>query len=146
MKTIIHCSDSTWGSATEIDKWHKQKGWSGIGYHFVILNEMIKPDIKNTIYDGLIETGRPFNDDSHMEQWEMGAHVRGYNSNSIGICLIGKSGDFTFKQMIALHYLCSIIKEQFKDVKFYQHSDFDPKKPNCAGLDKNVLLDLNAIK
>ena len=37
-KIIIHCSDSEFGDAALIDKWHKERGWTGIGYHYVILN------------------------------------------------------------------------------------------------------------
>lgn len=69
---IIHCSATREGqdiSAATIDKWHKARGWKGIGYHYVVgLN-------------GQIEFGRP--------EAEVGAHAKGYNSNSIGICYIG---------------------------------------------------------
>ena len=34
---IIHCSDSDFGDAQTIDLWHKQRGWKGIGYHYVIV-------------------------------------------------------------------------------------------------------------
>jgi len=37
-KVIIHCSDSSFGNAVLIDKWHRQRGFDNIGYHFVILN------------------------------------------------------------------------------------------------------------
>ena len=59
----------------EINLWHKQRGFfnikSGlsIGYHYVIRR------------DGTIENGRPIT--------EAGAHAKGYNANSIGICLVG---------------------------------------------------------
>lgn len=69
---IIHCSDTPEGKAffaADIDQWHKQRGFVCIGYHFVI-------DI-----DGNIEIGRPL--------WRAGAHCKGHNNNSIGICYIG---------------------------------------------------------
>lgn len=54
----------------EIRKWHvEERGWSDVGYHVVIRR------------DGTAEMGRPF--------WRAGAHCRGHNSNSIGVCLIG---------------------------------------------------------
>ena len=57
----------------EIRHWHvAERGWSDIGYHFVIRR------------GGTVETGRPL----HI----MGAHVRGHNQNSIGICLVGGKG------------------------------------------------------
>jgi len=59
--------------AEDIHSMHKNKGWSGIGYHFVIRK------------DGRIEVGRP--------HWTVGAHAWGENEHSIGIHL---SGNFTF--------------------------------------------------
>lgn len=56
-------------TAADIDRWHRERGWAGIGYHFVIR------------LDGTIERGRPIGD--------VGAHVKGHNARSIGICYIG---------------------------------------------------------
>ncbi len=71
-KIIVHCSATQEGkhiSAATIDKWHKKRGWRGIGYHYVVgLN-------------GNIEYGRNI--------YESGAHVKGHNKGSIGICYIG---------------------------------------------------------
>lgn len=72
---ILHCADTVEGKAyyaKDIDKWHKEKGWKGIGYHYVV-------DL-----DGTIEKGR--NED------EIGAHCSGHNSDTIGICYIGGRG------------------------------------------------------
>src|SRR5690606_114532 len=69
---VIHCAATTPLmdiGAKEIDVWHKQRGWSKIGYHFVIRR------------NGVIEKGRDIS--------EVGAHVEGYNKNSIGICMVG---------------------------------------------------------
>lgn len=69
---IVHCSATPEGkhfTAADIDRWHRQRGWSGIGYHFVVL------------LDGTIQKGRPLN--------RIGAHVRGRNSGTIGVCYIG---------------------------------------------------------
>ena len=73
---IIHCSavrpDQT-SSADDIEKWHKDRGFKCIGYHYVIRR------------DGSIEKGRP--------EWQIGAHchVKGQNHNkySIGVCYEG---------------------------------------------------------
>jgi N-acetylmuramoyl-L-alanine amidase len=89
IKAIIHCSDSPQGrgdTAETIHRWHKQRGFDGIGYHFVILE------------DGTVENGRP-------EYWT-GAHAKGHN-DAIGICLIGED-KFTVSQYISLE---KIIKE-----------------------------------
>lgn len=74
---IIHCSATPEGKnfkAADIRRWHTAKppvgrGWSDIGYHYVIL------------LDGTVEHGRPVD--------RIGAHCSGRNENSIGVCLIG---------------------------------------------------------
>ena len=105
---VIHCSDTQNGkqlrtapqtAAQRIDNWHKQRGFQHladyykqfnphlqhIGYHFVIDT------------DGTVETGR--------KEGETGAHVKGHNLNSLGICLVGgitkykkNHGEYTEKQ------------------------------------------------
>ena len=69
---IVHCSDTPDHqnvNAEFIHKMHLDNGWDGIGYHKVILRS------------GIIENGRP-------EFW-IGAHVKGLNKSSLGVCLIG---------------------------------------------------------
>ena len=140
---IIHCSDSSWGNASEITKWHIQRGWETIGYHYVILNGRLSPYKTHMYYDGHIETGRPLDDDKDLELDEKGAHAFGYN-DAVGICLIGLSGTFTDAQMRALGFLIRQLRGQFKEIKVMQHSDVDPKnKPQCAGLTKLQLYSLN---
>ena len=79
---VIHQSDSAFGNATQIDAWHKERGWSGIGYHRVILNGCVRPGIYVLRNDGLIQEGRPLE--------KVGAHVAGHNAHTLAICLIGK--------------------------------------------------------
>ena len=70
---VVHCSDTDNEenlSAIDIHKMHLGFGWDGIGYHKVIDRS------------GKIESGRP-------EYW-VGAHVKGKNNISLGVCLIGK--------------------------------------------------------
>lgn len=69
---IIHCSATEEGkdyTVEDIDRWHKAKGWKGIGYHYVIYR------------DGTIHPGR--------KEEEVGAHCASRNAHSIGICYIG---------------------------------------------------------
>lgn len=70
-KVIVHHSAS--GSAVttveKIDRWHKERGWSGIGYHYVIYP------------DGSVNKGRHIN--------KTGAHCKNHNTGSIGICVAG---------------------------------------------------------
>jgi len=89
----VHCSDSYFGTAHIIDSWHRERGWSEGGYNFVILNGQIKSDLYLETLNGNIEALRDMN--------KVPAHVRGYNTNSIGICLIGKH-NFTGDQLNSL--------------------------------------------
>ena len=70
---VVHHSASPDVSANEIDRWHKSRGWKGIGYHLIIRK------------DGSIETGRPIS--------QQGAHARGRNDSHIGVCLTGNFTD-----------------------------------------------------
>jgi len=117
-KHIIHCSDSTFGDAATIDRWHKERGWSGIGYHFVILP------------CGTIEQGRPLN--------KQGAHVYGQNRDSIGTCLIGKT-EFNPRQFEALKILHNTLEAIYGNLPYYGHRDFDKGK-TCPNFEvKDVL-------
>jgi len=78
---VIHQSDSAFGTASLIDERHRARGWSGIGYHRVILNGWVTETEFRPECDGMIQAGRALEC--------VGAHVRGHNETSIGICLIG---------------------------------------------------------
>lgn len=107
---VIHCSDSPPGrgdNAETIHRWHKEKRWSGIGYHFVILE------------DGTVEAGRPV-------YWK-GAHCRNHNSESLGICLMG-NGDYPERQMIELECLIDQLLEEFPNAGVIGHNELDPSK------------------
>ena len=81
---VVHCSDTPDDENIDsafIHKMHLSFGWNGIGYHKIILR------------DGTIENGRP-------EYW-VGAHVKGFNEISLGVCLIGRK-NFTKKQFKSL--------------------------------------------
>lgn len=70
--STLHCSATKAGqdfTATDIDRWHRERGFNGIGYHYVIR------------LDGKLEKGRDVS--------LAGAHCKGWNKRSIGICYIG---------------------------------------------------------
>jgi hypothetical protein len=77
---IVHHSDSDYGSAAIIDKWHRDRGFDELGYHFVIGNG-------TNSGDGQIEVGPRWS----KQKW--GAHDNAldnrYNEHGIGICLVG---------------------------------------------------------
>lgn len=113
---IIHCSDSEFGCAAEIRRWHMANGWSDIGYNFVILNGLIVAQTRNQhrLYlphlDGMVEVGRRIDGDEYLVGAEVGAHALGYNAKSLGVCLIGVK-DFTQKQFYSLAVLTMNIQE-----------------------------------
>ena len=110
-KIIVHCSDSNWGNAAIIDEWHRARGWKSGGYHFVILNGNILSSSYEAEFDGVLEEGRS------VEQ--AGAHVKGMNLDTIGICLIGKE-KFSSKQFKKLnrllYYLCTKYDLSISDI------------------------------
>jgi N-acetylmuramoyl-L-alanine amidase len=114
-KIVIHCSDSPHrnDSAKDIHAWHVERGWSGIGYHYVIDQY------------GDIEAGRP-------EYW-VGAHVNGHNLHSIGICMIGVK-HFTDAQWSALTSLIRDLKQRHNSPAIMGHRDLDLKK-SCPNFD-----------
>ena len=143
MRVNLHCSASKFGNSCLIDRWHLERWRSGIGYHIVILNGWLTNTCYNRLFDGLIETGRPFDDDQLLDPWEHGAHIRGHN-DTIGICLIGDSGAFTDNQMKSLYDVLAWLHDLYGALKIGQHSDFDPSKPHCAGISKLDMENLNA--
>lgn len=71
-RVILHCTATPPSmdiGVKQVDEWHKAKGWDGCGYHFVIR------------LNGEIEYGRPID--------KFGAHVKGHNSDSIGVAYVG---------------------------------------------------------
>lgn len=110
---VVHCSDSDIKSHDNIEtirSWHvNEKGWSDIGYHYFITK------------DGAVHTGRPLN--------IAGAHVRGFNSRSIGICLSGRN-KFTNEQFKSLERLCRELVSKFNLTKLdiLAHHDLDKGK------------------
>lgn len=118
---IIHCSATPIGknyTVEDIDKWHKAKGWKGIGYHYVIY------------LDGSVHKGRP--------EEEIGAHCKGHNSNSIGICYIGGLDEFgepedtrTDKQKEALIVLLKALKAKYPEAIIHGHREFAAKACPC---------------
>lgn len=107
---IIHCSDTEIGNAKIFDRYHKSIGFRCIGYHYVILK------------DGTLEYGR---DDK-----ETGAHCKGQNTTSIGICLVGKKS-FTYKQHATLQKVVGYYQALYPGIKIKGHYHFSSKScPN----------------
>lgn len=139
---VVHHSDSNWGTAFDIDQWHKQRGWFGIGYHYVILNrfptyEDSQQNRKFNILDGQIQTGRSLDGDNQLEDNEIGAHAYGFNSHSIGICLIHKDKPYTLSMILSLVNLIIELKNKYNidTDNIFGHYELNSKKPLCPSID-----------
>ena len=121
MIIIHHCARKVW-SPEDINNFHKEKGWDGIGYNFYIRKD-------GSIYNGRGEEA-------------VGAQLKGYNDISIGICLEGnfeieepEEGQIEALNNIIYYLIC---KYDIKKIK--EHKDYG--ETLCPG--KN--LDIKAIK
>lgn len=117
---VVHCSDTPPTmdiGVEEIDQWHRERGWNGVGYHYVIRR------------DGVTEMGRPVD--------QVGAHVKGHNAYSIGICLVGGADgkyDYTFAQWYGLRGLLDMLALQHPEAAILGHRDLDEGK-TCPNFD-----------
>jgi len=129
---IVHCSDSAFGDRKQIDQWHVERGFAEIGYHFVVMNGIRKAKDEHKIdLDGKIETGRSLE--------KIGAHCAGENSDSIGICLVGKQL-FSASQFQSLLTLIERMRERFGNIPVYGHYEKKSGKDQgktCPNFDMN---------
>lgn len=124
-KVILHCSDSPDNmniTIDDIEQWHKDRGFKKIGYHYVIHK------------DGEVKAGR--------NPKEVGAHVKGHNNDSIGICWIGRN-DLNEVQKFALIYMYLYIKSKFKIdyEQWFGHYEINPGK-TCPNLDMDIIREM----
>ncbi len=125
-RVVIHHSAS--GRSTtfaQIRRWHVERGFSDIGYHFVVLA------------NGRIRQGRPLP--------VTGAHARGKNSTSIGICAVGDNTRadrrWTSAQEEALAELVAACQLLWPGIEVCGHRDvMAPGHTECPGLDAQELL------
>ncbi|QZT36574.1 N-acetylmuramoyl-L-alanine amidase [Halosquirtibacter xylanolyticus] len=125
-RIIIHCSDSDnleHDNIQTVRRWHMERGWKDIGYHYFIC---LNGDIK---WGRAVET--------------IGAHCRGYNADSIGICLSGKYR-FSDAQYASLCLLLRKLMKKFsiKKNRIYPHNHYNKKK-TCPNFNlKEILMRL----
>lgn len=118
---VIHCADTPSDmdiGVEEIRMWHLRRGWFDVGYQWVIRR------------DGTIETGRPSD--------RPGAHARGFNHISLGICLVGgKDGEnnFTDDQFDALAGLVTGLKQAHPGAEVLGHRDLPNVNKLCPSFD-----------
>ena len=118
---IIHCTATkplAHINVNDVRRWHQQRGFNDIGYHYLVL------------VDGTVEVGRPLN--------ESGAHCKGHNAHSIGVCYVGGLNDKGKPadtrppaQREAMRSLLTSLKHRFPDATIHGHRDFATKACPC---------------
>lgn len=160
-KLIVHSSASAWGTALDIYQWHtRDNGWKHVGYHAVITNgfptaEWYRAGKSVRILDGQITMARPFDADEDLEAHEQGAHCYGFNSTTLGVCLIGgmlKNGTvqpITRNQIVSLVKYCKWMDYHFgltaDDVCGHYEMPTAGGK-TCPDIDMDLLRELIGMK
>lgn len=131
----IHCSatkPSMDVGVSAIRRWHTDpkpvgQGWSDIGYHFVIKR------------NGRVQRGRGIS--------RMGAHTRGYNATSVGICLVGGTSEdgrpqfnFTMAQIRSLYDLVLDLQIKYEIPGEHVRGHNEVSRKACPTCDVSQLL------
>jgi N-acetyl-anhydromuramyl-L-alanine amidase AmpD len=127
---VIHCSatgPTTDIGVTEIERWHRERGFLRIGYHFVIRR------------DGTVERGRPLN--------MPGAHAVGFNNNSVAVCWVGGvdaqskvRDNRTREQIDTLRLVVTALTRQFPGAQVVGHRDLSPDRNGDGVISPNEWL------
>lgn len=110
---ILHHAEASHASVEEVNQWHLERGWAGIGYNYYVRK------------DGTIWRGRP--------EWAVGAHAKGHNDKSIGICCEGAymTEHMPAAQLAALKDLIRDIMSRYGKLKLLRHKDVN--ETDCPG-------------
>ena len=111
---ILHHAEASHASVEDINQWHLERGWTGIGYHFYIRK------------DGRIYRGRP--------EWAVGAHAQGHNGRSVGICVEGAYMTETMPKA-QFDALVGLVREEmakYPGAKVLRHKDVN--STDCPGV------------
>lgn len=111
---ILHHAEASRASVEDVNSWHIERGWAGIGYHYYVRK------------DGTIWRGRP--------EWAVGAHAVGHNDKSIGICCEGAYMTETMPaaQLSALKGLICDIMSRYGNLELLRHKDVN--STDCPGV------------
>lgn len=116
-RIILHCTATPDGRHVDVDtirSWHKKRGWSDIGYHYVIY------------LDGSVHVGR--------DVAKAGAHVAGHNADTIGVVYVGgtdawgKAKDtMNDAQQTAFVNLVKHLRDQYGPLTLHGHNEYAAK-------------------
>jgi N-acetyl-anhydromuramyl-L-alanine amidase AmpD len=113
---VHHSASPTSTTFKQIYRWHTiERGWSDVGYHFVILG------------DGTIQEGRDIN--------KTGAHCRACNKTSVGICVTGNTNNVkpNPQQLESLHDLLECLQYDFNIEIEHVYTHREKGKTECPG-------------
>lgn len=118
---IVHCTATQAGrnfKIEDIDRWHRERGFNSIGYHYVIY------------LDGTVHTGRPVE--------KIGAHCLGHNKHSVSVCYVGgldasgaPADTRTDAQKTSLRAFIKDLKRRFPSATVHGHREFAAKACPC---------------
>ena len=119
---VVHCTATPAGrdvSISDVDRWHRQRGFSSVGYHYLVR------------LNGLVELGRPLS--------SVGAHCKGHNCHSIGVAYVGgldadgmnAKDTRTEAQKRSLCDLIAQLKRRFPAAIVRGHCDYAAKACPC---------------
>lgn len=123
---VVHCAATPPDMDIGVDEiriWHMQRGFADVGYHYIIRR------------DGTIEKGRT--------DITPGAHARGYNMHSLGICMVGGAkknstkaeANFTPHQYLTLATLLDDLSTEYPDAEILGHRDLPGVNKGCPSFD-----------
>lgn len=133
-RIILHCTATPPGMHVDVAtvrKWHKARGWSDCGYHFLLH------------LDGTIERGRPIH--------KVGAHTKQHNEDSVGVAYAGGVTDemvphdtMTVYQEISFLLLVRSLRTVYGPMTIHGHNEFANKAcPSFTVRDKFKFLILH---
>ena len=119
---IVHCTATPEGkdfSVADIDRWHRARGFDGIGYHYVVCR------------DGSVHKGR--------DVAKRGAHCKGHNAGGIGVCYVGgmtadgktPKDTRTEAQRAALRDLVEWLRREHPGASVHGHNEYSSKACPC---------------
>lgn len=122
---VLHHAESSNCTVEDINRWHKNNGWAGIGYHYFVRK------------DGSIYKGRPDN--------AIGAHAKGHNTNSLGVCAEGRYMTESMPQVQkdSIIELCKYLKNKYGISRIYGHREL--MSTDCPGVNYPLQDIKNAV-
>lgn len=105
-RVILHHSATETGDVESFRHYHVNvRGWDDIGYHWIITRK------------GQVQEGRP--------SWKAGAHAKGRNQDSLGICLVG-TDSFTPEQLQSLERILKRFEASYDIESVERHHEQCP--------------------